>query len=256
MKYKKIVSGIFLSRPNRFIAHVNIQGNNEIVHVKNTGRCKELLKPGAKVYLEDYQDDLRNRKTRFSLVAVEKLLETDNSIKLKDRDDKRKILLINMDSLAPNKLVAEGLSSGAIQLPEFKGKPFYIKPESTYGDSRFDFYVEGIRKKDMQECKAFIEVKGVTLEDEGIVKFPDAPTDRGVKHLKELRKAVEEGYMAYVVFLIQMKGVLYFESNDEMHPEFGQALREAAANGVHVLAYDCQVAEDEMQIKDAVEVRL
>jgi sugar fermentation stimulation protein A len=244
MKYNKIVSGTFLSRPNRFIAHVNIQGHDEVVHVKNTGRCRELLQPGARVYLEDYQENLRKRKTRYSLVAVEKILNNG------------KTLLVNMDSQAPNKVVSEGLSSGVIKLPGFEGKPTYIKHEKIFGDSRFDFYLEGLQEKSRQECKAFIEVKGVTLEEKGVVKFPDAPTLRGVKHLEEFRKAVNQGYMAYVIFVIQMKGVFYFSPNDEMHPQFGQALREAAASGVHILAYDCQVTKDEMKVADPVEVKL
>lgn len=241
MKYKKIKEATFLSRPNRFIAHVMVDGKEEVVHVKNTGRCKELLYQGATVYLEDYVDDMRGRKTRFSLVAVEKIEE----------GLKPCIRMVNMDSLAPNKVVAEALNSGTIVLPGMEEGLTRIKPESTFGDSRFDFYVEGY-----QDCKAFIEVKGVTLEDRGVVRFPDAPTERGIKHINELCKAKEQGYLAYIIFVVQMKDVLYFEPNDETHLKFGEALRVANVKGVQILAYDCHVTESSMEISKPVTVKV
>lgn len=241
MKYKKIKEGIFLARPNRFIAKVVVDGKEETVHVKNTGRCRELLQLGAKIYLEDYEDDLRSRKTRFSLVAVEKPCG----------DVEGGLRLVNMDSQAPNKVVGEGLASGSIALPGFEAGLRLIKSESTFGDSRFDFYVEGKEGK-----KAYIEVKGVTLEEDGVVRFPDAPTERGVKHIKELCKAIEEGFLAYVIFVVQMKDVSFFEPNDATHAAFGEALREAASMGTQVLAYDCEVAPDAMEVKGPVRVQL
>lgn len=234
MKYSKIKEGIFLSRPNRFIAKVLIEGREETAHVKNTGRCRELLQSGATIYLEDHEGDMRSRKTRFSLVAVEK-----------------GVRLVNMDSQAPNKVVAEGLASGTIVLPEFEEGLTYIKSESSFADSRFDFYVEGRNGR-----RGYIEVKGVTLEDQDTVRFPDAPTERGVKHIKELCKARKEGFLSYVIFVVQMKDVSFFEPNDETHYAFGEALREAASKGVYVLAYDCLVGKDSMEIKDRIEVRL
>lgn len=226
MLYENIVEGTFINRPNRFIAQVEIQGNVEKCHVKNTGRCKELLVPGATVYLE--RSNNIKRKTRFSLISVEK-----------------KGRLINMDSNAPNKVVYEWLKKGRL-FPDIT----LIKPETKYNNSRFDFYVEHGDKK------TFIEVKGVTLEEDGIVRFPDAPTIRGVKHLNELQDAKKEGYEAYVVFVIQMKGVKYFTPNDVTHKEFGDTLRRAGKSGVDILAYDCQVTKNSLIISDEVEVRL
>ena len=226
MRYKNIVRGTFLDRPNRFIAHVEIDGQVRTVHVKNTGRCKELLIPGAVVYLEGSSDP--KRKTAWDLVAVEK----------GDR-------LINMDSQAPNKVFGEWVQAG-----EFLPDVTLICPETRYGDSRFDFYVEAGGKRH------FIEVKGVTLEDDGVVRFPDAATERGVKHLQELLRAREEGCECWVCFVIQMGGVKHFEPNDRTHPEFGQALRQAEAGSVHILALDCSVTPDSLAINGPVLVKL
>lgn len=226
MKYENIVEGIFLSRPNRFIAMVEIQGREEKVHVKNTGRCRELLIPGTKVFLEEH--DNPNRKTKYSLIGVMK----GN-------------VLVNMDSQAPNKVVGEWLSEGDIYQ-----NLTLLKAEQKYGTSRFDFYMEGDGKR------AFVEVKGVTLEEDHISRFPDAPTERGVKHIEELIQCMKEGYEAYIVFVIQMKGVKSFEPNDKTHREFGDALRKAVKKGVHVLAVDCQVKKDELEIDQMIPVSL
>ncbi len=225
MKYKTMVPGIFLRRPNRFVAHVEIDGQEEIVHVKNTGRCRELLPPGARVWCE--KSDNPNRKTKYDLITVEK-----------------GHYLINMDSQAPNAAVKEWLEAGGM------GKWDLIRPEKTFGASRFDFYLERDGKG------MFLEVKGVTLEEEGVCRFPDAPTDRGAKHLRELIQAREAGYDAGVLFVIQMKPVKYLRPNDETDPQFGAALRQAAAAGVQVMAVDCHVTEDSMEIRNFVEVRL
>ena len=241
MEYKKIENGTFLARPNRFVAHVLIHGEEQIVHVKNTGRCREILQPGARVYLEDYEGNIRNRKTRYSLVAAEK----------PDEEVESGYRLINIDSQAPNKAVGEALASGDIPLPGFEDGLFLIKAEQCFGSSRFDFYIEGHNRQ-----KAFIEVKGVTLEDHGIVRFPDAPTIRGVKHIYELVQALGQGYKAFVIFVIQMEDVRYFEPNDETHAAFGQALRDAAGKGVIPLAFDCHVTESSMKIRKAVPVLL
>lgn len=241
MRYSKVQKGIFLSRPNRFVAHVLIDGKEHIVHVKNTGRCREILQPGVKVYLEDFTDDLRHRKTKYSLVAAEK---PDSTFESGYR-------LINIDSQAPNQAVAEALESSVIQLPGFESGIKHIKAEHVFGSSRFDFYVEG-----RNDEKALIEVKGVTLEKQGATLFPDAPTERGVKHIYELIEAVDRGFNAFVIFIIQMQDVLYFAPNDDMHLAFGQALREAAKKGVQVLAYDCRVTESTMDVRQEVAVRL
>lgn len=230
MHYDHITEGIFIERPNRFIAYVDINGQTEVCHVKNTGRCRELLVPGAKVYLQDCGS--QKRKTRYDLIAVEK-----NG------------LLINMDSQAPNKVVAEWLKSGGLH-KEIR----LIKPESTFNKSRFDFYIEWEEQGELK--KGYIEVKGVTLEDESIVRFPDAPTERGVKHVMELCECIEQGYQAYVVFVIQMKGVRYFEPNWKTHPAFGEALLQAEKKGVQILAYDCLVERDSLVINEQTEVRL
>ena len=242
MRYKKIKEAIFLSRPNRFIANVMIDGKKETVHVKNTGRCKELLLEGVKVYLEDHGEDQRARKTRYSLIAVEK--------KILAGEEERN-LLINIDSYAPNRAVGEALAEGRIILPGLSSRLSLIKAEATYQASRFDFYVE-----DENGVKAFLEVKGVTLEDQGIVRFPDAPTERGVKHVKELCEALENDYKAFIIFVIQMKGLLYFEPNDETHPAFGDALRQASDRHVEILAFDCDVTKESMKLGEKVEVRL
>jgi len=226
MQYERIKKGIFLSRPNRFVAHVEVDGQMEVCHVKNTGRCKELLRPGAAVYLEESLNP--SRKTRYDLVTVEK----------GDR-------IINMDSQAPNKLFAEWAEQG-----NFRPELTLLRGETTYGSSRFDFYWEAGEKR------GFVEVKGVTLEEDGVVRFPDAPTLRGVKHIEELIRAKQEGYEAAVCFVIQMDRVKYLTPNDHTHPEFGQALRRAAEAGVELLAFDCRVIPGQVKIGGAVEIRL
>lgn len=221
MKYNNIVKGRFISRPNRFIAHAEIDGKEEICHVKNTGRCRELLVPHAEIILE--KPDNPNRKTKYDLVSVYKNGR-----------------LINMDSQAPNKIAAELLAK---LFPDF-----LIKPEQKYKNSRFDFYMESENKK------AFVEVKGVTLENDNIVMFPDAPTERGVKHIRELVEAVKEGYDAYILFIIQMNGVKYLTPNYQTHREFGETLRTAEKNGVKIMAYDCIVNENEVTADKPVKV--
>lgn len=232
MKYKNIVKGIFKSRPNRFIAKVEIDGKEETVHVKNTGRCRELLTENAVVYLEKSSNP--NRKTAYDLVAVEKV-----------RDDKDN-LLVNMDSQIPNTVAYEWLKG---ENPLFSEKA-KIRREVTFGDSRFDLYVED------GERKAFVEVKGVTLEFDGYALFPDAPTERGVKHINELIKAKESGYEAYILFVIQMKEIHTFSPHKEMHPDFAEALLNAYNKGVRVMAVDCVVTPDEMFIDKEVDVKL
>ena len=224
MKYDNIVSGTFISRPNRFIAHVTINGKVQVCHVKNTGRCRELLIEGATVYLQKAANPAR--KTRYDLIAVQK-------------GD----LLINMDSAAPNKAAAE-------YLRKHFGDSALIKPEKTYGDSRIDFYVETAAEKWL------IEVKGVTLEEQGKALFPDAPTERGVKHINELIKAVSEGYKACILFIIQMKGITVFSPNDTTHPAFGEALRLAAKQGVQIKAIDCVITPDTMTPDKEIPIKL
>ncbi len=241
MKYNKIKEAVFLARPNRFIANVLVGGAMQAVHVKNTGRCRELLYEGAIIYLEDHEDNRKTRKTGYSLVAVEKCDEPEGS----------GTRCVNIDSYAPNRVVGEALANGAIALPGLNAPYNRIKPETTYGASRFDFYVEDAAGK-----KAFIEVKGVTLEEDGTARFPDAPTERGVKHVRELCAALDEGFAAYVIFVIQMKGVSVFEPNDATHPEFGEALRKASQKGVVVLAFDCAVTPADIEIDEPVRVSL
>lgn len=226
MKYSNMERALFLERPNRFIAYVETQNGREICHVKNTGRCKELLPPKAVVYVQ--RNDNPARKTKLDLITVEK-----------------NQYLINMDSQAPNQAVREWLEAGNLFSKEAK-----IYPEKTYGESRFDFYIED------GERRAFMEVKGVTLEDDGVCRFPDAPTERGIKHIRELQKCLEEGYEAYILFVIQMSPVKYLEPNDQTHKAFGDALREAAKAGLQVLARDCHIEIDEMKIMNEVEVKL
>ena len=225
MRYPNMVSGVFVSRPNRFIAKVIIDGNEETVHVKNTGRCRELLPAGAQVWCQ--RSDNPNRKTKFDLITVRKGGR-----------------LINMDSQAPNTAAGEWLREGGL------GNTENIKAETTHGDSRFDFSFT----LDGKPC--FLEVKGVTLENDGVCAFPDAPTERGAKHLRGLTQAAKEGYGAYVLFVIQMADVKYLHPNDTTDPNFGAALREAAENGVTVLAMDCAVTEDSMEIRLPVLVKL
>ena len=226
MRYERIERAVFLERPNRFIAYVELNGQKETVHVKNTGRCAELLVPGASVYVQRSANP--DRKTKWDLIAVEKGSR-----------------MINMDSQIPNRVVQEWIEGGAL----FENVT-QIRPETTWGNSRFDLYVETGKRK------IFIEVKGVTLERDGVCLFPDAPSDRAVKHLEELARAVKEGYEAYVFFVIQMRDVKYFTPNRETHPAFADALQKAAAAGVRVLAYDCEVSPDSIVVRDPVDVVL
>lgn len=225
MEYSNMVPGVFLDRPNRFIAHVEIDGAVETVHVKNTGRCRELLPKGAKVYCQ--RSDNPNRKTQYDLIAVEKQGR-----------------LINMDSQAPNAAAGEWLRSGGL------GGVENLRAETVHGDSRFDFsfILEG------RPC--FLEVKGVTLEEDGVCAFPDAPTERGAKHLRGLTEAAREGYGAYVLFVIQMENVRYLCPNETTDPDFALALRQAAAAGVHVLAVECRVTPETMTLTKGVPVKL
>ncbi len=227
MRYERITQGSFQERPNRFLAYAELAGKKEVIHVKNTGRCAELLKPGAVIYVQEGQNP--ERKTKWDLIAVEK----------GDR-------IINMDSQIPNRVVQEWIEEGNL----FEDVRL-VKPETTYCNSRFDLYVETGDKR-----KIFIEVKGVTLEENGVVRFPDAPSERAVKHLEELGHAVKEGYEAYVFFVIQMKGVRYFTPNRDTHPAFCDALKRAQAAGVHVLAYDCEVSADSIEVNEEVPVVL
>ncbi len=227
MKYEHTIKARFLDRPNRFIAHVELNGETETVHVKNTGRCRELLVPGNEVILDESGNP--SRKTRFDLISVCKNGRW-----------------INMDSQAPNKAAEEWVRSGGLFKEECR-----VYREKTYGNSRFDLYVETARGR-----KAFIEVKGVTLEEENIARFPDAPTLRGVKHVKELIQCVKDGYEAYLLLVIQMKGIRLFQPNWKTHAEFGRAVREAADAGVKILAYDCMVGDDIMEIQDPVPIDL
>ena len=225
MHYRNIVPGTFLRRPNRFIAHIEIAGKEEICHVKNTGRCRELLPAGARVWCEDALSP--TRKTRYDLISVQKGHR-----------------IINMDSQAPNKAAGQWLAAGGLGAIE------NLKAESRHGDSRFDFSFT----KDGIPC--FLEVKGVTLETDGVCAFPDAPTLRGAKHLRELSALAAQGYGAYILFVIQMEDVRYLHPNDATDPAFGKALREAAAAGVTILAMDCAVKADSMVIRKPAEVRL
>ena len=225
MQYPNVVSGRFLARPNRFIAHIEIDGKEQICHVKNTGRCRELLPVGAKVWCVESHNP--SRKTRYDLIAVQK----------GDR-------LINMDSQAPNAAAKEWLEQGGL------GQIEQLRPESRNGTSRFDFSFT----KDGRMC--FLEVKGVTLENDGVCAFPDAPTLRGAKHLRELTQLAKTGYGAYVLFVIQMSDVRYLHPNDTTDPDFGKALREAKNAGVQILAMDCAVTPDAMTIQKEVEIRL
>lgn len=227
MKYKKIIEAIFIERPNRFIAQVLIDGKEETVHVKNTGRCRELLIPGARVILEDCSDN-PNRKTKYSLIAVWK-----------------GHMLVNMDSQVPNSVVYKSLEDNNIIENIHK-----IKREVTYENSRFDIAFE----RDKQ--KGFIEVKGVTLEDNGIARFPDAPTERGRKHVMEMVKAVQEGYMGIIFFLIQMEGPKEFRLNWEMDSKFSQAVKLASENGVIIMAYDSIVGDDFIELGKPISIDL
>lgn len=234
MVYRKILPGVFQARPNRFIAHVEVEGRPEVCHAKNTGRCRELLLPGVKVWLEESANPAR--KTRYDLIAVEKEREEGP-------------LLINMDSQAPNRVFGEWVSAGGLGF-----RPTILRPETTYGNSRFDYYWE--LSEPGESRRGFWEVKGVTLEERGAARFPDAPTLRGVKHLEELILARQAGYEAGVCFIVQMAGMDHVEPNDATHPEFGAALRRAARAGVAVLALECAVSPDRLSVSRSVPVWL
>jgi sugar fermentation stimulation protein A len=232
MTYENIRRAVFIDRPNRFIANIEIDGRREVCHVKNTGRCRELLLPGAKIFVQDvgrgFPDAPTSRKTKYDLISVQK----GNR-------------LINIDSAAPNKVFAEWVRSGGL----FRNIEL-IRPEYSFGSSRFDFYIEA------EGRRAIVEVKGATLKEDGVARFPDAPTERGVKHLRELISSVEAGYAAYAVFVVQMKGVRYLEPNWGTHAEFGRAMQDAKRAGVHILAVDCLVTENSITAADFVEVRI
>lgn len=232
MIYNNMKKALFLSRPNRFIAISRLENDNEeICHVKNTGRCKELLIPEkSTVFLQESNNP--NRKTKYDLISVIK----ENRI-------------INMDSQAPNSVVEEGLLNKKILLKGYENIT-YLKREKTFGNSRFDVYIENNDKK------AFIEVKGCTLENNGIVMFPDAPTERGIKHINELIKVKESGYDSFLIFVIQMKDVKYFTPNIKTHKEFGEALKNASKKGVNILAYDCNVDYNLLEIRNPVKIKL
>lgn len=227
MQYQQVKRGLFLARPNRFIAQVELDGQTETVHVKNTGRCRELLVPGATVYVEG--SDNPKRKTKYDLIAVEK-----------------GSLLINMDAQAPNHLFAEWARGG-----NFRKNLTLLRPETTWGNSRFDFYWEDSLGK-----RGFVEVKGVTLEEEGLALFPDAPTERGVKHLRELAECRAAGYEAAVCFVVQMAGMKGFSPNERTHPDFGAALREARDAGVEILVEGCTVTPEQVEISHTVSLFL
>jgi len=224
MIYENIEPAVFIDRPNRFIANIEIGGRPEICHVKNTGRCRELLLPGAKVLVQ--KNESPSRKTGYDLISVWKGAR-----------------LVNIDSAAPNKVFAEWVRAGRLF-----GDLTQLRPEARFGNSRLDFYVEANGRR------AFAEVKGVTLEEAGVVRFPDAPTARGVKHLRELVSCVEAGFDAWAIFIVQMKGVSYFEPNWETHPAFGEVLRAAERAGVNLLALDCHVTETGITAADPVPI--
>ena len=233
MHYEKMQRGIFKSRPNRFLAEVETEGKTVSCHVKNTGRLRELLVPGTGVWIQHC--DKAERKTKYSLIAVEKLSETAGNV------------LVNIDSQAPNVVAAEWVKNGADGRFQEVSE---LRREAKFGKSRFDLYFKG----DGRPC--FMEVKGVTLDVGGVAKFPDAPTERGIKHMEELITALKAGYESYLLFVIQMKGIGSFSPNEDTHPAFGEALRAAEQAGVHILAYDCKVTEDSMDIDCPVKVRL
>ncbi|MEA4934325.1 MAG: DNA/RNA nuclease SfsA [Lawsonibacter sp.] len=251
MNYPNISSGIFLARPNRFLAYVEAAGERRVCHVKNTGRCRELLVPGCRAYL--VERDNPARKTRYDLVAVEK--ETE-----------RGPLLVNLDSQAPNQVFGEWAAAGG-----FRSGLTLLRPETAYGNSRFDFYWEaqpkpvtassqanpmGISGSEDARERGFVEVKGVTLEENGVARFPDAPTLRGVKHLEELIIAQNAGYRAAICFIVQMEGMKVLEPNDATHPQFGEALRRAARAGVSVLVMECHVTPDSLSVTKSLPIRL
>lgn len=226
IQYQKMHPGRFLARPNRFLARVTIDGREEICHVKNTGRCRELLRPGVKVWCQHHDDP--RRKTQWSLITVQK-----------------EIRLVNLDSQVPNRLALDYVKAGGLGfLPEL------VKAEQVYGNSRFDLYYEA------GERRGFVEVKGVTLEENGIARFPDAPTQRGAKHLRELQAAVQEGYEAWVLFVLAMDNLIRFEPNWPRDPDFAQALCQASDHGVQILAVECQVTEDTIAMTKKVPICL
>jgi sugar fermentation stimulation protein len=231
VRYQNMIEGKFIERPNRFIAYVEVDGNTEKCHVCNTGRCKELLVPGARVFLSVSNNE--KRSTKYDLVVVDKVL-SDGSV-----------MRINMDSQAPNNAAKEWIESGGL-FDDVKN----VYREKTYGNSRFDILVE------RQKCNAFVEVKGVTLEEDGAASFPDAPTERGIKHLNELCRCIEDGYEAYALFVIQMSPIKYFTPNRETHPQFADALKKAKGKGVHVIAVTCNVGIDTLEVKEQVPVIL
>lgn len=237
MKYENIVTGKFINRPNRFISVVEIDGKTEKAHVKNTGRLGELLKEGAEVYLEDHAGRMGSRKLRYSLIGVLKPSEGGG-------------ILVNIDSQAPNKVVKEALEQKRIVPCDAAGIS-HVKAEYKYGSSRLDFYAEEI-----SGGKILMEVKGVTLEKGGTAAFPDAPTERGIKHIEELISAVEQGFKACIIFVIQMKGVSAFKPNYDTHRKFGEALVRAGESGVEILAYDCKVKKDSIRLDKPVPVVL
>jgi len=271
MKYNQVVPGTFLQRPNRFIAHVLIDGKEEVCHVKNTGRCRELLIPGCTVYCAVSNNP--QRKTKFDLIAVDKIIGSQTILantgtfpqNIKNSPETNSTLLVNMDSQAPNAATKEWLRSGVSPF----GKTDFLKPEYTYGNSRFDFYLEckteakragtaptPTENATISSRKILLEVKGVTLEDNGVVLFPDAPTERGVKHVRELIRCHEEGFETYVLFVVQMECALYFTPNRKTHPQFADALCEAQNAGVQLLAYTCKVTPEEMKIDKELKISL
>ena len=231
MIYPSVVKGRFLSRPNRFIAHVELGGETLVCHVKNTGRCRELLVPGRTVWLAEGTSPAR--KTKYDLIGVEKPIPGG-------------VLPVNMDAQAPNQVFGGWAAAGGLGFV-----PALLRPEVRFGESRFDFYWE-----DGPDRRGFWEIKGVTLEEDGVARFPDAPTLRGVKHLEELIRAREAGYEAGVYFVVQMPGMRWVEPNDATHPQFGRALRRAAEAGVRVLALECRVEPDQLEITGEVPVKL
>ena len=226
-----VIPARFISRPNRFIALVDVNGRTETVHVKNTGRCRELLIPGATVYLAAAENPAR--KTPYDLIAVDKILSDGRTV------------TVNMDSQAPNAIAAEWLPVSGL-FPETAT----IRREVTHGDSRFDFCIQ------TADTTAYLEVKGCTLEQDGVALFPDAPTERGIKHIRELSALAREGCPAYILFIIQMKGTHTFRPNDATHKAFGDALREANAAGVHILAVDCRVIPGTVTVDGYIPVEL
>ena len=263
MQYKHIHKAIFLDRPNRFIAHVLLEGKIQTAHVKNTGRCKELLVPNATVYLEE--SDNPARKTKYDLIAVEKIVTEESaspaknppalqnaSPSQKSPSQPQRALLINMDSQAPNKVASEWLRENKTYFPKLT----LLKPEYTLGDSRFDFYAE-YEDNDGQHHKSLIEVKGCTLEKDGVALFPDAPTLRGLKHVRELTALRKSGdYECMVLIIVQMKGCKFFTPNRETHADFADALKEAKTAGVKIIAVECEVTPATLLAKDEIEVRV